>query len=234
MRLKQSLSMESLSQSEENYLKAIFKLSYPGSEAASTNAIAAEMSTSAASVSDMLKRLSNKGLINYEKHRGATLSAEGLPYALQLVRKHRLWEVFLVQTLGFKWDEVHDIAEQLEHIKSSELISRLDSFLGHPRFDPHGDPIPDASGKIAQREELPLNDLAVGRKGIIVAVANHTSSFLQFLDQHELVVGTAIEVLERFEFDNSVRIRTDHSPGVVLSEKVAVNLLIQPTSKTRE
>ncbi|GAB4245177.1 MAG: metal-dependent transcriptional regulator [Saprospiraceae bacterium] len=225
--------MQSLSQSEENYLKAIFKLSYHGSEAASTNAIASEMSTSAASVSDMLKRLSGKGLIKYEKHRGATLSAKGLPYALQLVRKHRLWEVFLVKTLGFKWDEVHDIAEQLEHIKSPELVSRLDNFLGHPRFDPHGDPIPDAAGKIVEREEFPLHELAVGSKGIIVAVANHTSSFLQYLDQHELLVGTAIEVLERFEFDNSVRIKTDHRPSVVLSEKVAVNLLIQPTSKNR-
>ncbi len=221
-----------MSQSEENYLKTIFKLSYLSSEAASTNSIASEMSTSPASVSDMLKRLSAKGLINYEKHRGATLSGAGLPYALHLVRKHRLWEVFLVQTLGFRWDEVHDIAEQLEHIHSPELINRLDKFLGHPRFDPHGDPIPDATGNIAQREEIPLHDLSVGSKGIIVAVANHTSSFLQYLDRHQLGVGTVIEVLERFEFDASVKIMTDARSTVVLSEKVAVNLLIQPTSKT--
>lgn len=226
--------MQALSQSEENYLKAIFKLSFQNSEAASTNAIAAEMGTSPASVSDMLKRLSGKGLIRYEKHQGATLSEEGLPYALHLVRKHRLWEVFLVETLGFNWDEVHDIAEQLEHIHSRELIDRLDSFLGHPKFDPHGDPIPDASGKIAEREEVPLSELSVGSKGTIVAVANHSSSFLQYLDQHQLRVGTTIQVLERFEFDNSVRINTGGRTELVLSEKVAVNLLIQPVTTSNK
>lgn len=224
--------MHSLSHSEENYLKAIFKLSYQSDEVASTNAISAEMNTSAASVSDMLKRLSGKGLINYEKHRGATLSEAGLPYALQLVRKHRLWEVFLAQTLGFGWDEVHDIAEQLEHIQSTELIDRLDKFLGYPSFDPHGDPIPDASGNLAQREEVPLSELAVGSKGHIVAVANHSAAFLQYLDQHQLKVNTTIEVLERFEFDNSMSIKTQQFPKVVLSEKVAINLLIQPTTGT--
>lgn len=220
----------SLSQSEENYLKAIFKLSFPGTEAASTNAIAKEMSTAPASVSDMLKRLSSKGLINYEKHRGATLSEKGLPYALYLVRKHRLWEVFLEQTLGFKWDEVHDIAEQLEHIQSRDLIERLDAFLGYPKFDPHGDPIPDSSGKINQPESVALTKLEVGKGGEVIGVGNHSSNFLKYLDQQKLGVGTNIQVLERFEFDNSVRIKVDDIQEIVLSEKVASNLLIKPIS----
>lgn len=226
--------MQPLTQSEENYLKTIFKLSNQNFETATTNAIAAEMKTSAASVSDMLKRLSSKGLINYEKHRGATLSEHGLPLALQLVRKHRLWEVFLVKTLGFRWDEVHDIAEQLEHIQSSELVNRLDKFLGYPSFDPHGDPIPDATGKFAYREEIALNELKVGTKGCIVAVGNHAPAFLQYLEQHQLGVGTLLEVLDRFEFDNSVKIKTDQNPAMVLSDKVAGNLLVQPIKQSNE
>lgn len=140
---------------EENYIKAIYKLCEKSADAVSTNAIAEKMHTKAASVSDMLKKLSKKKLINYRKYQGVTLTAKGEKLALAIVRKHRLWELFLVQKLNFKWDEVHDIAEQLEHIQSDELVKRIDKFLDHPKFDPHGDPIPDVNGKLhPQRSRL--------------------------------------------------------------------------------
>ena len=140
----------------ENYLKAIYKISEKEQKTVSTSAISNEMNTTSASVTDMLKRLSYKELINYKKYRGVTLTKEGNRIATNLIRKHRLWEVFLLKHLNFRWHEVHDIAEELEHIDSDDLIERLDGFLGHPKFDPHGDPIPNKDGKITLRSQIPL------------------------------------------------------------------------------
>ncbi|WP_243389180.1 metal-dependent transcriptional regulator, partial [Flavobacterium psychrophilum] len=139
--------------SEENYLKTIYHLTTISDSEVSTNAIAEKMETKASSVTDMLKKLSEKDLINYKKYQGVSLTETGSLSAKMIVRKHRLWEVFLVEKLDFPWDEVHDIAEQLEHIKSEKLINKLDDFLGNPTEDPHGDPIPNANGQIISIEK---------------------------------------------------------------------------------
>lgn len=216
-----------ISHTEENYLKAIFKLSEKDNKSASTNAISKEMNTSAASVTDMLKRLADKSLINYEKYKGVTLTKKGNTLATNLIRRHRLWEVFLLEQLDFSWDEVHDIAEQLEHIKSDQLIERLDRFLEHPKFDPHGDPIPDADGNFTYRKQVLLSNLNEKEKGIIVGVNEHSSSFLQYLDRQNLNLGATINVLEHFDYDSSKRIQLNGQTEHILSSKVCQNLFIQ-------
>ena len=215
------------SQAEENYLKAIFKISEKESKAASTNAIAAEMQTTAASVTDMLKRLAEKSLIDYEKYRGVQLTPAGNKIATALIRKHRLWEVFLVEKLGFAWDEVHELAEQLEHVQGNDLVGRLDGFLGHPKFDPHGDPIPNAEGQWAFRQQALLSTLQTGEQGVITGVEDHSSAFLQYLDQMGLILGAKLELLERFPYDQSLRIRTQDGQELTLSEKVGQNLYVK-------
>ncbi|TNE50713.1 MAG: metal-dependent transcriptional regulator [Bacteroidetes bacterium] len=215
------------SHTEENYLKAIFKLAEKTAKAVSTNAIAAEMRTSAASVTDMLKRLAEKELIHYEKYRGVQLTEQGSQLATALIRKHRLWEVFLVDKLGFAWDEVHDLAEQLEHVQGSGLVERLDTFLGRPKFDPHGDPIPDAEGRWAFRQQVALNTLQPGDKGVVTGVDEHSTEFLQYLDQLGLALGARLELLERYPYDQSVRIRTADGRELTLSEKVGQNLYVK-------
>lgn len=216
-----------LSHTEENYLKAIFKISERNGKPASTNAISKVMKTSAASVTDMVKRLSEKDLIHYERYRGAALTDEGARVATHLIRKHRLWESFLVDHLHFTWDEVHEIAEQLEHIKSPTLVERLDEFLGFPKFDPHGDPIPDAAGNFTFRKQALLSDLKEGESGVVVGVQDHSTAFLQYLDRMELVLGTSIEVLECFNYDESVKVRIAKEREQLLSKKVSQHLFVQ-------
>ncbi|MCB9080951.1 MAG: metal-dependent transcriptional regulator [Lewinellaceae bacterium] len=219
--------MEHISHTEENYLKAIFKISEDSNTTAGTNSIAQQLNTSAASVTDMIKRLSEKGLIHYERYRGVTLTDEGLRLATHLVRKHRLWEVFLVEKLGFSWDEVHDIAEQLEHIKSLELVERLDEYLAHPKFDPHGDPIPDAQGNFTFRKQIPLAELSAGDHGVIVGVQDHAPAFLQYLDRLTLTLGTELQVLERHDYDQSMQVRLNGTQELTLSQKVCMHLFVQ-------
>ena len=218
--------MESLSHTEENYLKAIFKLTeHEGT--ASTNGISQEINISAASVTDMLKRLAEKDLIHYEKYKGVKLTEKGLGLATRLVRKHRLWEVFLVEKLNFSWDKVHDIAEQLEHIRSAELVERLDTFLGYPKFDPHGDPIPDSEGKFTYRQQTPLELLRPGDRGVVVGVQDHSPVFLQYLERLGLVLGVHLEVLERIDYDESMHLRIPDRKDQIVTKKVCQNLFIQ-------
>jgi len=219
--------MENFSQTEENYLKAIFKLSEREDKPASTNAIAAEMSTSAASVTDMLRRLAEKALIHYEKYRGVSLTEKGNKLATHLIRKHRLWEVFLLEKLRFSWDEVHDIAEQLEHIQSAELVERLDEYLEHPKFDPHGDPIPDAEGNFTFRKQVLLSSLLPEEGGVIVGVHDHSPAFLQYLDRIGVKLGVHIQLTERFDYDESLKVLLENTTEQVLSKKVSQNLFIQ-------
>jgi len=214
------------SHAEENYLKAIFKISEKEGKAANTNAIAAEMQTTAASVTDMLRRLAEKNLIDYEKYRGVQLTGEGARVATGLIRKHRLWEVFLMEKLGFAWDEVHELAEQLEHVQGSSLVERLDAFLGHPKFDPHGDPIPDAQGRWAFRPQVLLSNMQPGDTGAVTGVNDHSTAFLQYLDQLGIALGVRLELLERIPFDQSVRVRTSDGREHTLSEKVGQNLFL--------
>ncbi|MCU0345618.1 MAG: metal-dependent transcriptional regulator [Saprospiraceae bacterium] len=219
--------METLTQAEENYLKAIFKITEKEGKSASTNAIAAVMNTSAASVTDMLKRLAGKHLLHYEKHRGVALSERGNELATNLVRKHRLWEVFLVKMLDFSWDQVHDIAEQLEHVQSEELVERLDAYLERPQFDPHGDPIPNAEGKMATRKQVLLSALAPGDAALLVGVQESTATFLQYLDRMRLSLGTGLRVKERFDYDGSMSILLNGNEEITISHKVCENLFVQ-------
>ncbi len=212
---------------EENYLKAIFKIAEREGKSVGTNAIAAAMETSAASVTDMLRRLAEKSLIEYEKYRGVQLTETGSQAATALIRKHRLWEVFLVDKLGFAWDEVHEMAEQLEHIHGDVLIERLDAFLGRPQFDPHGDPIPDANGRWAFRPQALLATLQPGDCGAVTGVEEHSPAFLQYLNQLGLQLGAELELLERFDFDQSVRVRLSSGKELSLSDKVSQNLYIK-------
>ena len=212
--------------SEENYLKAIYHLTVVSSSGVSTNAIAEVMETKASSVTDMLKKLAEKDLVNYKKYQGVTLTDKGKLEAKMIVRKHRLWEVFLVEKLAFSWDEVHDIAEQLEHIKSEKLINKLDDFLGNPTEDPHGDPIPNAQGQLPKIDKQLLSDLAEGQKGICVGVKDTSSEFLKYLDKQGVALGSTIEIIGKESFDLSLRIKVDAN-HLNISNKIASNLFVK-------
>jgi DtxR family Mn-dependent transcriptional regulator len=212
--------------SEENYLKAIYKLTEQEGEAVSTNAIAEKMSTKAASVSEMLKKLSDKKLINYRKYQGVTLTVQGRKVALAIIRKHRLWEVFLVNKLKFKWDEVHDVAEQLEHIDSDKLVEGLDEFLGYPKFDPHGDPIPDTHGKFHMQKSQLLSQLPKSTVCIMTGVVDHGPPFLQYLDKLGLVLGSQVKIKDIVEYDKSLQITINKKSTVHISHEVAKNILV--------
>jgi DtxR family Mn-dependent transcriptional regulator len=212
--------------SEENYLKTIYHLTTILDSEVSTNAIAEKMETKASSVTDMLKKLADKNLVHYKKYQGVSLTNSGKLSAKMIVRKHRLWEVFLVEKLAFSWDEVHDIAEQLEHIKSEKLIAKLDDFLGNPTEDPHGDPIPNADGQIVSVEKQLLSELQVGQSGICVGVKDTSSEFLKYLDKQEIALGSKIEILSKEIFDLSLKIKVDITE-LTISNKIASNLFIK-------
>ncbi|NNF33815.1 MAG: metal-dependent transcriptional regulator [Saprospiraceae bacterium] len=216
-----------ITHTEENYLKAIFKIAEREKNAASTNSIAAVLNTSAASVSDMLKRLSEKELINYKKYKGVTLTSQGSKIATNLIRKHRLWEVFLVKKLKFSWDQVHDIAEQLEHIQSPELVNRLDNYLDKPKFDPHGDPIPNSEGKFTIRNQNPLSDLTIGERAVVIGVKEHDTEFLQYLNSIGVKLGTEIEIQNIVKYDRSMKVKLDGGNQTVLTDQVSSNLLVK-------
>jgi len=215
-----------LSFAEENYLKAIYHLSLSGDQSVSTNALSEEMKTKPASVSDMIKKLAEKKVISYQKYQGVNISEKGKKEALKVIRKHRLWEVFLVEKLKFNWDEVHEIAEQLEHIKSSLLTTKLDEFLGFPRIDPHGDPIPDENGNFSNAPKYPLSEMEVGKQVRIVGVENSDSEFLKHLDKIHISLGTKIVIKDKNEFDGLMQVELVGNGEVHISSKVAENLLV--------
>lgn len=215
-----------LTVAEENYLKAIYHLSDGGKKSVSTNDIAAEIKTKAASVSDMLRKLGEKEVIEYRKYYGLQITESGKRYALQTIRKHRLWEVFLVEKLNFAWDEVHEVAEQLEHIQSPLLIQRLDAYLNFPKFDPHGDPIPDEFGDVRSRPRVQLNEMEVNQTGQIVAVKDSSAAFLRYLDKVGAYIGARIKVLDKVEFDGSLEILVDQKKTLFMSKDVASNILV--------
>jgi DtxR family Mn-dependent transcriptional regulator len=219
--------MSSLSITEENYLKAIFKLSEKSEKSISTNNIAAEIKTTAASVSDMIRKLSEKKLVNYEKYHGVQLTDKGRKIAIALIRRHRLWEVFLVEKLQFSWDQVHDVAEELEHVSSPLLISRLDAFLNSPKYDPHGDPIPDENGNIVYHEETTLDQLKPKDKAMVVSVEDQSTAFLQYLDKNKLFIKSKVEVLKCDDYDSSMTIRINNNDTLFISEKVGKNLIVK-------
>ena len=216
--------METLT--EENYLKTIFKLSLSEDKLVGTNAIAEEMNTKSASVTDMVKRLAGKKLLYYTPYKGVKLTDKGKKKALLVVRKHRLWEVFLVDILKFKWDEVHHIAEELEHVNSTEMFDRLDKFLGRPKFDPHGDPIPDSDGKFSLNDLIPLSDLKLNGKATILGVVDHSKHFLQYLEKIKLKLGNKVVLVEKHHFDNSIDVKINNKKSIHISNKIARNILV--------
>lgn len=216
-----------LSQSEENYLKAIYALSEDQNEAISTNLLADKMTTKPSSVTDMVKKLSDKGLISYQKYQGCVLTSLGNEMALQIIRKHRLWEVFLVSKLHFGWDEVHEIAEQLEHIQSTKLTDHLEEYLGFPKFDPHGDPIPDKDGVFEKRyKSIALSEMTENQQGVVIGVEDGSSDFFQFLKRYEIELGTKVLVMEKFSFDQSVLVYVNNKE-ISFSSLVAAKIFIQ-------
>ena len=215
-----------LSFAEENYLKAIYHLSASGEKQVNTNAIAQKLKTKPASVSDMIRKLSEKGAINYVKYQGVTITPKGKKSALWVIRKHRLWEVFLVSKLNFHWDEVHEIAEQLEHIKSALLIERLDEFLGFPKRDPHGDPIPDSDGMISSKPRKILADIESGVDVELVSMKDTSNAFLNYLDRVNLKIGSEMLVKDIIEYDGSMELAFHNSETLTISKQVAENLFV--------
>lgn len=213
------------SASEENYIKAIFHLQEE-SGTVTTNALADKLATTAASVTDMMKKLSAKKLLHYKPYYGFTLSAEGKKAALFIIRRHRLWEYFLSQKLGFDWKEVHSLAEELEHVSSKKLIDRLDEFLGFPLYDPHGDPIPDSKGKLTVRDNLSLFQLPRNKAATVCQVTNQSADMLELLKHKKIGIGTRLEVKKHFPFDQSVEVKINRQTFTI-SEQVAKNIFVR-------
>jgi DtxR family Mn-dependent transcriptional regulator len=216
----------SFSITEENYIKAIFHLQQEDSTVA-TNDLAAALQTKPASVTDMLKKLKAKKLLSYERYKGVRLSAEGKKLALAIVRKHRLWEYFLVETLQFGWDEVHAVAEELEHISSKKLVEKLDAFLGYPRFDPHGDPIPDSHGKMITQQQINLIDVPLNKATEVTGVGSQSTELLELLKHKSIGIGTRLEVRKKFSFDHSIEIKVRNQQPFTISQQLAQALFVK-------
>ena len=212
--------------SEENYLKSIYHLGKQGSISVSTNAISEKMHTKASSVTDMLKKLADKELVDYKKYQGVSLTNEGKIVAANVIRKHRLWEVFLVEKLNFSWDEVHDVAEQLEHIKSQKLINEIDAFLEYPTHDPHGDPIPDKEGNLQKYQKIFLSQVNQSVNCSCVGVKDSSDNFLKYLDKNSIAIGTDIQILTKEPFDESRTIKINDS-DLTISKEIADNIYVK-------
>lgn len=215
-----------LTYSEEVYIKAIYKIGQKHGFPVSTNQISEIVETKAASVSDMLRKMAEKSLIVHELYKGVQLTAIGEKLALLQVRKHRLWECFLVNSLGFSWHEIHLIAEQLEHIDSEILINKLDSFLGYPKNDPHGDPIPDVEGKIHSTFDFKvLIDINKNNKVKVVGVLDSSPSFLTHLNSLGIQLGTEAIIIDKIEYDSSINIKVEYKE-IFISRQVAQQILV--------
>lgn len=213
---------------EENYLKEIYKLHEKSGSMVTTSALAETLQINPASVTDFIKKMASKKLIKYEKSKGVILTDKGQTIALNIIRKHRLWEVWLVNNLGFKWDQVHEIAEQLEHVNSDSLIEQLDKHLGYPKADPHGDLIPDSKGRFAKVTSKSLLEYKAGDKTKFVGVAEHSNSFLQYLTKNNIKLGDEILVESVEEFDNSFQVKINRNEQKLLSKEVVKNLFVIP------
>jgi DtxR family transcriptional regulator, Mn-dependent transcriptional regulator len=214
-----------LSKSEENYLKSIFNLSEFGNKQVSTNSISKILNIEPASVTDMIKKLSKKNLIYHEKYKGSTISKSGIKIALQIIRRHRLWEVFLYDKLNFRWDKIHDIAEELEHVSSEELIDNLDKFLKYPQIDPHGDPIPNKLGEINFVDKISISDLNVNENGIVSRIINEDEEFFNLLKKLKIEIGTEVKIIDKIEYDESIEILINKKT-VIISKDIANNIKI--------
>ena len=217
--------MLNYSTSEENYIKAIFHLQKDGT--VTTNELSSELQTRPASVTDMMKKLKTKKLVHYKAYKGFRLTAEGTRVALLIIRRHRLWEFFLAEKLKFNWDEVHEVAEDLEHVSSKKLIDKLDEFLDFPRFDPHGDPIPDSNGKIENTRQVCLTDVPINKPGIVGHVSDQSTEMLELLGHKKIGIGTRLEVKKKFSFDQSMEIKVRQQPPTHISWDLAKNIFVK-------
>ena len=218
--------MLNFSASEENYIKAIYHLQQQDGTV-TTNELAARLQAKPASITDMMKKLKVKKLVNYQPYQGFRLTAEGNKVALGIIRRHRLWEYFLAEKLNFSWDEVHEIAEDMEHVSSKKLIDKLDAFLGYPKFDPHGDPIPDANGKLEVGKKICLTQLQSHKQAIVSQVTNQSAELLDLLKHQGISIGTKLEVKKRFDFDKSIEIKVSKLPIITISEQLAKNIYVK-------
>ncbi|HMU46937.1 MAG TPA: metal-dependent transcriptional regulator [Chitinophagaceae bacterium] len=218
--------MLNYSTSEENYIKAIFHLQKE-METVTTNAVANELKTKPASVTDMMKKLKTKKLLHYKPYQGFRLSNEGNRVALGIIRRHRLWEYFLAEKLKFTWDEVHEVAEHLEHVSSKKLIDKLDEYLGFPRIDPHGDPIPDANGKIETSRQVCITDLPINQPAVVCHVSDQSAEILELLKHKQISIGSKVEVKRRFDFDNTMEIKMRQQPLFTISNQLAKNIFVK-------
>ena len=215
--------MLNYSTSEENYIKAIFHLQHADGTV-TTNELAAELKSKPASITDMMKKLKAKKLVHYQAYHGFRLTNEGKKVALIIIRRHRLWEFFLAEKLKFNWDEVHAVAEDLEHVSSKKLIDKLDEFLGFPRFDPHGDPIPDNNGRVETSKQVCLQNLPVNKPAMVCHVSDQSSEMLELLSHKKIAIGTRLEVKRKFSFDNSLEIKIRQQPSINISEQLSKNI----------
>ncbi|HUR66399.1 MAG TPA: metal-dependent transcriptional regulator [Chitinophagaceae bacterium] len=218
--------MLNYSTSEENYIKAIYRLQRQDGTV-TTNELAHELKTKPASVTDMMKKLKVKKLLHYEPYQGFRLTGEGSKVALGIIRRHRLWEYFLAEKLKFTWDEVHEVAEDLEHVSNKKLVDKLDEFLGFPRVDPHGDPIPDANGRIQSSKKLVLTELPENMPASVSNVKDQSSSMLELLEHKKIAIGTRLEIKKRFEFDASMEIKIGRHPAFTISKQLAENIFVK-------
>jgi len=217
--------MLNYSTSEENYIKAIYHLQ-SGPNSVSTNALAEKLSTKPASVTDMMKKLKTKKLLHYQPYQGFRLSNEGRKVAIDIIRSHRLWEYFLAEKLKIRWDEVHAVAEDLEHVSSKKLIDKLDEYLGYPKFDPHGDPIPDSLGKMENSRQINLTELPLNQPWEVCRVVKQSGEMLELLQHKKISIGTRLEVKKKFGFDHSIEIKLKQQPAFLISEQLAKNIFV--------
>ncbi|MDQ6762864.1 MAG: metal-dependent transcriptional regulator [Bacteroidota bacterium] len=214
-----------LSESEENYIKSIYKLQ-ENTKKVNTNSLASHLNTKAASVTDMLKKLKSKKILEYKRYYGFRLNENGNKEALKIIRRHRLWEFFLVSKLGMAWDKVHAIAEELEHVSSLELVKKLDEYLGSPKLDPHGDPIPDEKGEMPELKQVALTNFPFKKNGIVSSVSTQTSEMMKMLDHYGISIGSQIRILKTFDFDGSLEIKISKQPACVISSGFAQNIFV--------
>ncbi|MEP7318420.1 MAG: metal-dependent regulator [Panacibacter sp.] len=214
------------SHSEENYIKNIYHLQQ-STGFVTTNELAAALCSKPASITDMLKKLKAKKLLVYEPYKEFNLSTQGKKIALGIIRRHRLWEYFLVEKLKLGWDEVHEIAEELEHVSSRKLVDQLDLFLNYPRFDPHGDPIPDSNGKMSVQQQVILTQLALNTPSEVSSVGSQSSELLELLKHKNITIGTKLEVKKKFSFDRSLELKLKNQVTVNISEQLASVLFVK-------
>ncbi len=216
---------QELNTTTEDYLRAVYRLEERDG-IATTAELASELAISAPAASEMIRKLSDQKLLRYRKYKGATLTALGREEALMITRRHRLWEVFLIEHLDFAWDQVHDHADCLEHVRSAQLTDRLDKFLGFPSHDPHGDPIPGPDGSIVERDLVTIEAMSPGNSGVVRRVSDEYPELLRYAASLGLRIGASVKVVDRITFDNSVRLTTDGTE-VVISRKLASSISIE-------